>query len=84
MTEMKDVDHTHPETADSFGDAFRRGPDVAADGGERDAETNDEDDEEETTERAATATMEDVDHTTDDDGVDRTFERGTEGRSDAV
>ena len=111
MTEMKDVDHTHPETADSFGDAFRRGPDVAADGGERsegprtsserssdgsrdslresrnerDAETNDEDDEEEeTTDRVATATMEDVDHTTDDDGVDRTFERGTEGRSDAV
>ena len=92
MTEMRDVDHTHPETADSFGDAFRRGPDVAADGGERDAEPADDNENDTATETATDAetsdavdaTMDEVDHTSAAEGVDRSFERGTEGRSDAV
>ncbi|MDS0284175.1 hypothetical protein [Haloarcula onubensis] len=68
--QMKDVDHTHPHTNDTFGTAFARGPAVAADGG-RDAD--------ETTE-----TMADVDHESADEGVDRAYERGTEGRTDTV
>ena len=72
MTEqMKDVDHTHPHTNDTFGTAFTRGPAVAADGGQTDAD--------ETTE-----TMADVDHGSAADGVDRAYERGTEGRTDTV
>ncbi|MFB6130144.1 MAG: hypothetical protein ABEJ28_04915 [Salinigranum sp.] len=30
---MADVSHTHPHTGETFGDAFRRGPTIAADGG---------------------------------------------------
>jgi hypothetical protein len=71
MTEqMKDVDHTHPHTDSAFGSAFARGPAVAADGGQ---------DADETTE-----TMADVDHESADEGVDRAYERGTEGREETV
>ena len=70
MTEqMKDVDHTHPHTNDTFGNAFTRGPAVAADGGEPSERT---------------ATMADVDHESADEGVDRAYERGTEGREETV
>ena len=70
---MKDVDHTHPHTNDAFGSAFTRGPAVAADGGS-DAERTDE----------TTATMADVDHDSADEGVDRAYERGTEGRDETA
>jgi len=71
MTEqMQDVDHTHPHTNETFGDAFARGPAVAADGGSTDEEPSE--------------TMADVDHTSEDEGVDRAYERGTEGRTDTV
>ncbi|WP_254271439.1 hypothetical protein [Haloarcula marina] len=73
-TTMRDVDHTHPHTNDTFGAAFQRGPAVAADGGNADAE-----DEAETGE-----TMEDVDHEAPGEGVSRAYERGTEGRDETV
>jgi len=67
--EMRDVDHTHPHTGEPFGDAFWS-PAVAADGGAPD----DADD-----------AMRDVDHESpDDEGADRVFERGTEGRTESV
>jgi hypothetical protein len=81
MTEMRDVDHTHPTTAAPFGDAFRRGLE-AADGGEREAA--DDASTSHTTSGETASTMEEVDHTSTDEGVDRTFERGTEGRSEGV
>ena len=71
-TTMGRIEHTHPETNGTFGAVFRRGPVVAADGGERDAE-------EETDE-----TMEDIDHEAPDEGVTRAYERGTEGRDETV
>jgi len=74
MTEqMRDVDHTHPHTNETFGAAFTRGPAVAADGGS-DIERTDE----------TAATMADVDHDSPDEGVDRAYERGTEGRDETV
>ncbi|NHX38758.1 MULTISPECIES: hypothetical protein [Haloarcula] len=72
-TTMGSIQHTHPETNGTFGAVFRRGPVVAADGGERGAE------EEETDE-----TMEDIDHEAPDEGVTRAYERGTEGRDETV
>jgi len=77
MSTMQDVDHTHPHTDEPFGAAFRRGPDVAADGGER--ESSDRAEEEQRTETEA---MEDVDHESPTEGANRTFERGTEGRDE--
>ena len=69
--QMRDVDHTHPHTNSAFGSAFTRGPAVAADGGE--ADRSDE-----------PQTMADVDHSSADEGVDRAYERGTEGRDETV
>jgi len=78
MSEMQDVDHTHPHTDEPFGAAFRRGPDVAADGGERNgSESADEQQPDE-------ESMEDVDHESPTEGANRTFERGTEGRDESV
>jgi len=86
--QMKDVDHTHPHTDSAFGNAFTRGPAVAADGGEpSDARRTSSEprsdggqaDADETTE-----TMADVDHESTDEGVDRAYERGTEGRDEIV
>jgi len=74
MSNMRDVDHTHPHTNESFGAAFRRGPTVAADGGER----SDAD------EAVDAETMADVDHESPSEGATRAFERGTEGRTDSV
>ena len=78
MSNMQDVDHTHPHTDETFGDAFRRGPDVVADGGVRDG--TDESDEENTNGE----TMEDVDHESPTGAANRSFERGTEGRDESV
>jgi hypothetical protein len=74
---MADVSHTNPNTDRTFGDAmvFHRGA-VAADGGERGATEPTEDEPD---------TMEDVSHEAPDgDSPQRTFERGTEGRTDTV
>ena len=74
---MEDVDHTNPYTDESFGQTqtFQRGTVIAADGGEADAESDAETDGE---------TMEDVEHESPSEGANRTFERGTEGRTDTV
>ena len=66
---MRDVDHTHPHTNDTFGTVFTSGQAVAADGGEADREIE---------------TMADIDHTSTGEGVDRAYERGNEGRTDTV
>jgi hypothetical protein len=73
---MEDVDHTHPHTDETFGQTqtFRRGAVVAADGGRDESADAEEDDE----------TMEDVEHESPSEGANRTFERGTEGRTDTV
>jgi len=81
--EMQDIDHTHPHTDEPFVEPFRRGRVVAADGGERDAAEDigveappeEEDDPE---------TMEDVPHDSPNEGTNRTFERGREGRDESV
>jgi len=71
--QMSDVDHTNPHTDETFGAAFRRGPDVAADGGRANAEDTDE------------QTMDDVDHEPPEgEGANPAYERGTEGRADSV
>ena len=70
--EMGDIDHTNPYTDEPFVETFRRGQIVAADGGERDAA--EEEDE----------TMEDVAHDSPNEGTNRTFERGNEGKDDTV
>jgi len=84
--QMRDVDHTHPHTNDTFGDAFARGPAVAADGGEpsdgrRASSEPRSDGGTDADER--TETMADVDHESTE-GVDRAYERGTEGREETV
>ncbi len=71
MTEMADVDHTHPYTGEPFEITFRRGVTVAADGGRAGAQDDAE-------------SMEDVSHEASTEGAKRSFERGTEGRSDTV
>ena len=71
MTNMRNVDHTHPVTDRPFGERFDPTTAIAADGGERDAADPDQ--------------MADVDHETPDgDGADPVFERGTEGRDEDV
>ena len=69
---MREVDHTHPHTNDTFGTVFTSGQAVAADGGSADGADD------------ARETMADVDHDSPDGGVDRAYERGTEGRTDTV
>ncbi|PSP82839.1 hypothetical protein BRC83_08485 [Halobacteriales archaeon QS_1_68_17] len=80
---MREVDHTHPYTRRTFGEtvAFERGPAVAADGGEPDADPSDRGDEGDEGDEK----MRDVDHTPPEgDGANRVFERGTEGRDETV
>jgi len=88
MTDIKNVDHTHPYDDRSAGDVFRRGPTVVADGGRREerrsrqvesdggkAEAEAEPDEDAQPANA----MRDVSH--DDphgEGANRVFERGRE------
>jgi hypothetical protein len=73
MTEMATVDHTHPITDRPFGERFDPTTAIAADGGEPGEAEDDPD------------VMEDVDHESpDDEGADRVFERGTEGRDESV
>ncbi|NHN48687.1 hypothetical protein G9464_13940 [Halostella sp. JP-L12] len=73
MTDMKNVDHTHPYNDRSASTVFRRGPTVVADGGEAEAEPTPEEDAQPEDE------MRDVSH--DDphgEGANRVFERGRE------
>jgi hypothetical protein len=93
MTEMGEIDHTNPFVDDPFVQTYSRGQIVAADGGEPgtdpgtesgsgaadtggDGDDREENDDEET--------MEDVPHTSPNEGANRTFERGTEGRDGSV
>jgi hypothetical protein len=77
MTEMREVDHTHPHTNTAFGRTFRHGGvAVAADGGEAGAGSAEDSTEE--------PTMADVSHEPPNEGASRSFERGTEGRTDTV
>lgn len=81
-TEMKAVDHTHPDTDRPFGEAvvYQRGPTVAADGGARPPE---DDEAVEETDEADETKMRDVDHEPPNETEsNRVFERGREGRDD--
>ncbi|MEY7851243.1 hypothetical protein AB7C87_18820 [Natrarchaeobius sp. A-rgal3] len=64
---MADVSHTNPNTGETAGHLFTRGPVVAADGGRPDAETEEDE-----------RTMASVDHTPphDAENANRVFERG--------
>jgi hypothetical protein len=78
---MADVSHTNPHTDRTFGEvsAFQRGPVVAADGGEPNAERSASD--------ADGQTMEDVDHEhpdADAEDANRVFERGADGEDGSV
>jgi hypothetical protein len=65
---MKDVSHTHPETGETFGHVYRRGPAVA-DGGETPTD--------ESTEATPEETMADVAHTPPHgDGANEVWKRG--------
>jgi len=84
---MNDVSHTHPHDAQGAGPVFRRGPRVAADGGEREAVPEDDEDGPGGDRESATrpvdedgTPMEDVDHTPphDEEGANRVFARGGE------
>ena len=84
-TEMKAVDHTHPDTDRPFGEqvVFARGPTVAADGGARDEGPEADADAEETIEETGEARMKDVDHEPpNEEDPNRVFERGEEGRGE--
>ena len=85
QTEMKAVDHTHPDTGRPFGEAvvYQRGPTVAADGGARDEGPEADADAEETIEETGEARMKDVDHEPpNEEDPNRVFERGEEGRGE--
>jgi hypothetical protein len=71
MTEMGDIDHTHPHTNEPFGEMHNRGAVVAADGGAADADAD-----------GGAERMEDVHHEPPAEGANRAFERGTEGRTE--
>ncbi|QLG48947.1 hypothetical protein [Natrinema halophilum] len=90
---MADVSHTNPDTGETAGRLFNRGPTVAADGGERTADSRSSSEQrsdggtptsetaDETDESTdAAGTMRDVDHTPpkEADDANRVFERGTE------
>jgi hypothetical protein len=87
MTEMRDVDHTHPHTDEPFGELHNRGAVVAADGGRdegsRPRQAQPDGGEADAADEG-TATMEDVNHESPAEGANRVFERGTEGRDETV
>jgi hypothetical protein len=84
---MREVDHTHPHTGESFGEMHTRGSVVAADGGRDDPprprQATPDGGEPESADEA-TETMDDVSHEPPSEGANRAFERGTEGRTDTV
>lgn len=87
---LGDLSHTHPDTDEAFGAAmaYKRGPVVAADGGERGAVDEgepeaEEDEADESDHLEADERMRDVDHAPPDgDEVNRVHQRGGEGRDD--
>ena len=93
---LADCDHTHPRTGESFGDAmvYRRGPTVAADGGEAgagapadaDGEVPDEagEDAEADEDADGEEQLADIDHTPprDAENANRVHERGGEHEED--
>ena len=80
---IRDSDHTHPHTDEPFVEPFRRGRRVAADGGERDAAA-DVGVEDDVGPEEDPETMADVTHDSPNEGTNRTFERGREGRDESV
>ena len=92
---LGDLSHSNPQTGEQFGDAmvYRRGPAVAADGGDPGAPPAEtETDAEAETDAAGPEAdadgtrLEDVDHTPprDAEDVNRVHERGGEGRTENV
>lgn len=84
-TEMRTVDHTHPDTGRPFGEAvvYQRGPTVAADGGARPPEDDHEADAEAVADDTDEMRMKDVDHEPPNEAdANRVFERGNEGRDE--
>jgi hypothetical protein len=74
---LKEMSHTAPYTDKAFGDAmvYRRGPVVAADGGEDPSRE----------ERNESDRLVDIDHTPPHgESVNRVYERGTEGRDESA
>jgi hypothetical protein len=87
MTDMKNVDHTHPYDDRNAGKLFRRGPTVVADGGRRDerrsrqtaSDGGEADAEPEERDEGSENRMRDVSHDDPEgDGANRVFERGRE------
>jgi hypothetical protein len=75
---MAEVSHTNPNTGETFGTVYRRGPAVA-DGGSADARGTDADPAAETDETEEREPMREVDHTPrDGDGANEVGERGEE------
>ena len=90
---IREIDHTHPHTDEPFVEPFRRGHQVAADGGERNVGVEDDvgneddvgvEDDAGEEEDPETETMADVTHDSPNEGTNRTFERGREGRDESV
>jgi len=67
-TTMAEISHANPYTGETLGEAFVRGPTVAADGGRREADD--------------AGTMAEIDHTPPEgaDDANGVFERGPGGR----
>jgi hypothetical protein len=75
---MKQVSHTNPNTGETFGTVYRRGPAVA-DGGSTDARGGGADPATEADEADERDPMREVDHTPrDGDGANEVWERGEE------
>jgi hypothetical protein len=75
---MAEISHTNPNTGETFGTVYRRGPAVADGSGDARGTDADPASEDEDTDR-----MRDVDHTPrDGDGANEVWERGDEERPD--
>lgn len=87
---IEDVSHTHPDTDEAFGAAmaYKRGPTVAVDGGEREAvgeatetEPGSEPDDIAEADEEVDERMCDVEHTPSEGyDINHVYERGGEGR----
>ena len=80
MTRMKDVSHTNPtDPRNVFGELFRRGPSVVADGGTPAGKPRPENENGEDAETERTEQMKDISHTAADDdrNSNRVWSRGS-------
>ena len=66
--DMRDIQHTNPDTHEPFGKKLYDNRTVAADGGRE----------------PASETLADIDHEAPTGGATRSFERGNEGRDESV